>query len=177
MFSDALGVKVDTAPGINTRGDTRQLLPEGLYVHIAWESDPNDLSVFSPIPEDIPILEAYANASRTFHLAATTDVTIDQTQFGQYYVDSRRAVRSELRAGAGWRLRRYSRFRNRASALRPPRPDETDVTAVVLDCTLDDGEFILRDGGAPDPGPARTKGLIVTMRLTDGTVESRQHRC
>ena len=63
MFSDALGVKVDTAPGVNTAGDTRQLLPEGLYVHIAWEPDPDDPSVFTVQPDDVEILEAYANAS------------------------------------------------------------------------------------------------------------------
>ncbi|MEX0847846.1 MAG: hypothetical protein WD023_08700, partial [Ilumatobacteraceae bacterium] len=58
VFSDELGVKVATAPGVNTPGDTRQLLPEGLYVHIAWTADPNDPSVFTVQPDDIPILEA-----------------------------------------------------------------------------------------------------------------------
>ena len=88
MFSDALGVKVATAPGIHTAGDTRQLLPEGLFVHLAWESDPNDFSVFSPIPEDIPILEAYTNASLAFYRAATTDVMVDPAAFSPFMIDS-----------------------------------------------------------------------------------------
>ncbi len=77
MFSDALGTKVENAPGVNTRGDTRQLLPEGLYVHIAWDPDPNDPSVFTVQPDDIPILEAYANAVTEFYRAATTDLIVD----------------------------------------------------------------------------------------------------
>ncbi len=70
MFSDALGIKVASAPGVNTAGDTRQLLPEGLYVHLAWEPDPNDPSVFTVQPDDIEILEAYANAVTTYYRAA-----------------------------------------------------------------------------------------------------------
>ncbi|MFM2073261.1 MAG: hypothetical protein RLZZ623_3525, partial [Actinomycetota bacterium] len=88
MFSDALGVRVATAPGVHSRGDTRQLLPQGLYVHIAWESDPNDTSVFTAQPEDIPILEAYANAMRTFYRESMSTLTVESPDFARYFVDS-----------------------------------------------------------------------------------------
>ncbi|MFM6182764.1 MAG: hypothetical protein ACKPA8_14910, partial [Dolichospermum sp.] len=44
-------------------GDTRRLLDEGVWVHIAWEPDPTDASVFTVQPDDTPILEAYAMAN------------------------------------------------------------------------------------------------------------------
>ena len=50
VFSDALGVKVTSAPGVTTRGDTRQLLPDGLYVHLAWEADPTTPACSPPNP-------------------------------------------------------------------------------------------------------------------------------
>ena len=92
MFSDALGVKVDTAPGVNTAGDTRQLLPEGLYVHIAWEPDPNDPSVFTVQPDDVEILEAYANASLAYYRALIDHEYRRSDDFEPYMIDGRRAV-------------------------------------------------------------------------------------
>ncbi|MBI5089447.1 MAG: hypothetical protein HZB15_11485 [Actinobacteria bacterium] len=167
MFSDALGVKVDSAPGVHTPGDTRQLLPEGLYIHIAWQGDPNDLSVFTARDEDIPILEAYANASRTFHEAATTTVTTASPDFARYYTDAGAQYEENFSAA---RDGGYVGNLGDGIVLRPYLlHDETSAsTAVVLDCTLDDGEFVLRNGGAPDPGPPQRKGLVATMRLVDG---------
>ncbi|MBI5088048.1 MAG: hypothetical protein HZB15_04045, partial [Actinobacteria bacterium] len=88
MFSDSLGLKVDSAPGVHTPGDTRELPPEGLYIHIAWQGDPNDLSVFTARDEDIPILEAYANAMRTYYVAVISTVTVDPAVFERYFVDA-----------------------------------------------------------------------------------------
>lgn len=166
MFSDALGVKVDTAPGINTRGDTRQLLPEGLYVHIAWESDPNDLSVFSPIPEDIPILEAYANALSIYYRAASTDVTTDHPGFDLYYADggalldkafsNARGGGYVLSLGAGVVLRPY--------VLEDRR---TESAATVLDCYLEDQIYYLRNADPPASGVLEPRGQIVTMKIVD----------
>ena len=70
MFSPDLGTKVDTAPGVTTRGDTRKLLDEGLWAHIPWEIDPNDLSQLSVNPEDVPIIEAYVRAQLVYYRAA-----------------------------------------------------------------------------------------------------------
>ena len=99
-FSDALGVKVDGAPGVRTRGDTRQLLPEGLYVHIAWEPDPQDPSVFTVQPDDVEILEAYANAVTTYYRAAMTTLTLDDPDFERYFVDAGAKYAESLRTGA-----------------------------------------------------------------------------
>lgn len=166
MFSDALGVKVDTAPGVNTPGDTRQLLPEGLYVHIAWAPDPNDPSVFTVQPDDVEILEAYANASLTFHRAAISDVTTSSPDFDRFYVDGGAQYEANFESarsggyvgslGSGITLRPYVLADRR----------EAD-TAVVFDCTLDDGEFVL-PGAEGDPDPPTEKGLVATMRRVGG---------
>lgn len=166
MFSDALGVKVATAPGVNTPGDTRQLLPAGLYVHIAWQADPTDASVFTVQPDDIPILEAYANATATFYAAALTTVSIDAEVFGEFFLDGGAkyaATFAEARSGgyvaslgAGVTLRPY--------VLADQRQEDS---AVVLDCYLQDEEFILA-GTERASGPLEPKGTVATMRLVDG---------
>jgi hypothetical protein len=166
VFSDALGVKVASAPGVNTPGDTRQLLPEGLYVHIAWTADPNDPSVFTVQPDDIPILEAYANAVKAFYKAATTTRTTDDASFEQYFTDSgakfddsfaeRRASNEVMVIGsAGVVLRPYV-LSDRT----------TGSTAVVLDCTLEDARY--ESGTSVLGGMSKASGVVATMRLTEG---------
>ena len=151
-FSDALGIRVDTAPGVRTRGDTRQLTPDGLYVHIAWEPDPDDPSVFTVQHDDIDILEAYTNAVATYYRAATTTLTIDAPEFARFYLD-RGAKFSDgfqqatvgnfiLDLGAGVVLRPY--------VLADQR---TADSAVVMDCYLEDQEYV-------DVGATREPGLL-----------------
>ena len=166
VFSDALGVKVATAPGVNTPGDTRQLLPEGLYVHIAWTADPTDPSVFTVQPDDIPILEAYANAIATYYRAAISTMTTDAPAFDDYFVDGgakfdeafdRRRGKGEFTAiGTGVVLRPYV------------LSDKTTATsAVVLDCFLSDEAYLV--GGAPKAAePMVSSGQIGTLVLRDG---------
>jgi hypothetical protein len=164
-FSDDLGVKVDTAPGVTTKGDTRQLLPEGLYVHIAWESDPNDPAVVTVQPEDIPILEAYANAIATYYKAATGSLTLDDPDFAKYYVDkgekfsqtfsTRRATNQALMIGSGVVLRPYVIDRGEASGV-----------ATVLDCFLADEAYGER-GATKDVSTLEAQGGVFTLRLQE----------
>ena len=181
MFSDALGVKVATAPGIHTAGDTRQLLPEGLFVHLAWESDPNDFSVFSPIPEDIPILEAYTNASLAFYRAATTDVMVDPAAFSPFMIDSGAQYVAKMDAAreAGY----VGSFGN-GVVLRPYvlRDGSPEGIATVLDCYLENEQYVLLVGGVPVLAPLETKGTMATMKLTDqgwkvDVITSDPHAC
>ena len=163
-FSDALGVRVDTAPGVHTRGDTRQLLPEGLYVHVAWEADPNDPSVFTVQPDDIEILEAYANAVATYYRAALTTLTTDDPAFADYIVDasamfgpafeSARTKNLHLDIGAG-------------VVLRPYVVDAQQDSATIYDCYLQD-ELYVSAGEPRTPSTPTPKGQVVTMILTDG---------
>lgn len=167
MFSDALGVKVDSAPGVNTRGDTRQLLPEGLFVHIAWESDPNDLSVFTAQPEDIEILEAYANAMLTFYRESMSTVTTESPDFATYFVDAGATYAdnfAEARAGG------YVGSLGSGVVLRPYMLGDrrTATSAVLLDCYLENEGYILRQGGSPDLGPLEPSGTIATMTKQSG---------
>lgn len=167
MFSDALGVQVDDAPGVRTRGDTRQLLPEGLYVHIAWEPDPQDPSVFTVQPDDVEILEAYANAVTTYYRAALTTLTLDDPDFARYYIDAGAKYADSfgqardggfaLSLGSGVVLRPY--------VLGDQR---TDVSAVVLDCYLQDQAFFRPADGTPSPSDLETSPTIATMVLVDG---------
>ena len=43
--------------------------------------------MFTPQPDDVEILEAYANAVLTYYRAATTTLTTDDPDFEKYYVD------------------------------------------------------------------------------------------
>ena len=166
-FSAALGVKVALAPGVNTPGDTRLLLPEGLYVHIAWQPDPNDSSIFNPSPEDIEILEAYANASTAYYRASLTTTTIDSPDFALYFVDAGagyEAAFAEARAG-GWVGSLGNGVVLRPYVLGDRR---TDTNAVILDCYLQNEGYILRDGGVSTLAPLQTKGTVATMTKQSG---------
>jgi hypothetical protein len=167
MFSDALGVKVDSAPGVRTRGDTRQLLPEGLFVHIAWEPDPQDPSVFTVQPDDVAILEAYTNAVMAFYRTATTDLVVDPAEFEPYMVDSGAQFEQSLEGalaggfvdtlGTGVYLRPY--------VLADQR---TPTSAVIFDCTVSDEAFVLRAAPAREGSEPVQRGQLATMVLIEG---------
>jgi hypothetical protein len=167
LFSDALGVKVATAPGVNTPGDTRQLLPEGLFVHIAWTADPTDPSVFTVQPDDIPILEAYANAVTTFYSAILSTVSTEDPGFDEFYLDAgakfdeaftaRRAAGEIGDLGQGVVLRPYV------------LSDQTTATsAVILDCVLDGSDYVQMSGGPDVSRPVAPNGQLATMALVNG---------
>lgn len=167
MFSPALGVRVPTAPGVNTQGDTRQLLPEGLFVHIASSPDPNDASILNPLPQDIEILEAFANATLAYYTAFLGPLTTDAPEFATYFADSGEKYDknfAEARAGG------YVGSLGNGVVSRPYilRNDQTATSAVVLDCYLENQEYILRDGGAPTLGPLEMSGTIATMTKSSG---------
>ena len=179
VFSDALGVKVSTAPGVHTRGDTRQLLPEGLYVHIAWEADPADPSVFTVQPDDVEILEAYANAVATFYRAAITTVTVDPDVFGQYFLDNGAKYETAFQQA---RNGSYVKALEGGVVLRPyVLADQTsEAGAVVLDCVLSQEEW-LSPGDSPI-GEDQHLGTVATLVLHKGrwmvdTVSSEQQAC
>lgn len=167
MFSDALGVEVDTAPGVHTRGDTRRLLDEGVYVHIAWEPDPNDASVFTVQPDDIPILEAYAMAQATYYRAAMGQITTDHPDFDRYMLnggdglnkafEARRRRGKVLSVGSGVLLRPYVLGDNR-----------TETSAIVLDCSLHDEQEVDIDGGRPVLSKLRPEGQFAVMTVNSG---------
>jgi hypothetical protein len=163
-FSDALGVKVDGAPGVATRGDTRQLLPEGLYVHIAWEPDPQDPSVFTVQPDDVEILEAYANASLAYYRAVTTTLTTDDPAFALYMTDSGEQYDGNFdKARAGG----FTGSLGSGVVLRPYvlADQRTGTEATVLDCYLQNEQFVAL-GKDPLLAPLAPKGTIASMVLT-----------
>ncbi|CAB4604495.1 MAG: hypothetical protein F2534_23455 [Actinobacteria bacterium] len=166
-FSDALGVRVDTAPGVRTRGDTRRLLDAGLYVHLAWEADPDDPSVFTVQPDDIPILEAYANASLAYYRAATTTRTTEHPDFAKYFTDSgaKFEVSFQQARDGGFVLSLGT-----GVVLRPyiPADQRSATSAIVLDCYLQNQQFFLPSEGAPAPAELTTSPTIASMVLVDG---------
>jgi hypothetical protein len=167
MFSDDLGVKVDTAPGVNTRGDTRRLLDEGVFVHIAWEPDPTDASVFTVQPDDIPILEAYAMANAVYYRAAMGQTTTDDPLFDALMLnggdgfaaafDRRRNEGVVLSVGSGVLLRPYVLGDNR-----------TETSAIIFDCYLHDEQEVAISGGQPNLSPFRQEGQFAVMTKIDG---------
>ena len=58
LLPDGIGTKVNAAPGVNTPGDIRQLIPK-MWVFIPSATDPNDNHVQPPRPGDIDIITAY----------------------------------------------------------------------------------------------------------------------
>jgi hypothetical protein len=165
-LSDGLGTPVTDAPSVRTRGDTRRLLDEGLYVHLAWEPDPTDASVFTPLPDDVPILEAYANAQVAYYRAALGLTRPDDPMLDRFLVDgsTRFAAAFAARAAAGLTLQLGSGVVLRPYVLGDQR---TATSAVVLDCYLHDEQEVPR-GAQALPGPLRTYGLVATMVLVDG---------
>ena len=166
MFSPDLGTKVDSAPGVTTRGDTRKLLDEGLWAHIPWEIDPNDLSQLSVNPEDVPIIEAWVRDNVVYYRAAMGLTTIDDPDFAKYEVAAGRGLETAfddrkrrgvvLSLGSGAVLRPYVLGDNR-----------TETTAVIFDCELDDEQEI-PIGGAPTLHPMHRDGQYATMVKVDG---------
>lgn len=165
MFSEALGVKVDGAPGVRTHGDTRQLLPEGLYVHIAWEPDPQDPSVFTVQPDDVEILEAYANAVTTYYRASTSDLTINNSDFAKYFVDGGALFAATFEANRD----NYTESLGSGVVLRPYIPADlrSKAQATVLDCYLEDQQWVLR-GATPVLGELELQGAITQLLKVDG---------
>ncbi len=165
-LSDGLGTPVTDAPSVRTRGDTRRLLDEGLYVHLAWEPDPADASVFTPLPDDVPILEAYTNAQLAYYRAALGLTRPDDPTLDRFLVDgsTRFAPAFAARAAAGLTLRLGSGVVLRPYVLGDQR---TATSAVVLDCYLHDEQEV-PIGSQAVPGPLRTYGLVATMVLVDG---------
>ncbi len=166
-LSAGLGTAVDTAPSVRTRGDTRRLLTEGLFVHLAWEPDAKDPSVFTPLAEDLPILEAYIGAQLAYYRAALGLSRPDDPELDRFLVDGRVRFADAIaaRAAAGLTLQLGSGVVLRPHVLGDQR---TASTAVVLDCYLHD-EQELPVGATAVPGPMRTYGLVATMVLLDGT--------
>lgn len=165
-FGEGLGTPVLTAPSIRTRGDTRQLLAEGLFVHLAWEPDPADASVFTTQPEDVPILEAYAQAQLAYYRAALGLSTPDDANLDRFFVDGRARFADAFatRIAAGLDLQLGSGVVLRPYVIADQR---TTTRAVVLDCYLHDEQEVPR-GTDAIPGPLRTYGLVATMVRVDG---------
>lgn len=168
MFSDALGEKVTGAPGVRTPGDTRRLLPEGLYVHLAWTADPADPSVFTPTPDDIPILEAYANAIAVFYRAAMTTVTIDDPAFATYFVDRGAKYETAFREA---RDGNYTKALGKGVLLRPYvlADNRSSESAIVLDCVLSDERWVQRDSASPSEPSAGPLGVAATVVRIDNS--------
>lgn len=161
-----LGDPVSDAPGVGTRGDTRRLLDEGLWVHLAWEPDPADPAVYAALPDDVAVLEAYTRAQLAYYRAALGLSDSDDPTLDEYLVDgvtrfadafaTRRAAGVRLWLGTGVVLRPYVLGDRR-----------TATSAMVLDCYLHD-EQELPIGTDPSAGPLRRYGLVVTMVVVDG---------
>lgn len=155
MFSDALGTKVDTAPGVNTPGDTRELMP-GLWVHIAWAPDPNDPSVFTVQPGDEEILEAYANAQRTYFEATTSNLDFSSEGWELYYEDGGAGYQRTFseRKARGERRDMAEGIVSRPYVLADL---QTPDSAVVADCELDGSVWRTAEG---DVAPGSIEGIV-----------------
>ena len=154
-------------PGVTTRGDTRKLLDEGLWAHIPWEIDPNDLSQLSVNPEDVPIIEAYVRAQLVYYRAALGYTTLDDPDFTKYVVGGGDIVRKgfESRKAKGLKI-----CLGRGISLRPYLIGDhrTPNSAVIFDCNLSDEQEIPIEGGTAKFGEMKRVNLVVEMALDKG---------
>ena len=149
---------------MSTPGDTRRLLPEGLYVHIAWTADPNDPSVFTVQPDDVEILEAYANAVTTYYRSAMASRTTGDPDFNRYITDA------EAMFGRAFDQAREGGYVMNLGAgvvLRPYVVDRDSSSATVYDCYLQDEQYI-EEGTEREPGLLSPKGQVTTVLALGG---------
>jgi hypothetical protein len=121
--------------------------------------------VFTPTPDDIPILEAYANAVTAYYREAMTSRRPDSPDLLQHVVDPVQmfgsafseaiASGSVLDIGSG-------------VVLRPYVIERSATEAVVYDCYLQDEMYVIQ-GIDREAGSLSSKGQAVTLSTSGET--------
>lgn len=156
LSPDGPWTRVDSAPGVTKPGITYLLMP-GVWVWLPTVEDiPNGIT-WVLNPDDLPVIEAYLQARIVFFRATSQDpIDLDDPGWAEWYADG----------GAGYvqvlspRRDRHELFdRTGGVVLRPVvwGEERSDSTAIVMDCMLDGGVWLLPDGSL---GPGSTPGVV-----------------
>lgn len=155
LSPDGPWTRVDFAPGVTQPGLVYLLMP-GVWVWLPTVEDiPNGIT-WVLNPDDVPVIEAYLQARLVFFTAITTDpMDLDLAGWRVWYADGGADYRTRLqpRADAG-----QVADLDVGVVLRPEVMGEerTGETALVIDCMLDGGVFLLPDGSL---APGSTRGV------------------
>jgi hypothetical protein len=146
---------VDSAPGVTTPGLVYELMPK-LWAFLPTEESDDDGNLYVPSPADIPIIEAYLQAVLVYYRAITVrPIDLESPGWKRYFVDGGQSYFDVLRPRRdGGQVADL----DAGTVLRPRVLGEarTEATAIVFDCALDGGVFLLPDGSL---APGSTRGV------------------
>jgi len=155
LSPDGPWTRVDSAPGVTQPGLVYLLMP-GVWVWLPTVEDiPNGVT-WVLNEDDLPVIEAYLQARLVFFRAITSSpMDLSSAGWQQWYADG----------GAAYKDRLQPRVDQGQVAdldvgvvLRPEVMGEerSDTTALIVDCVLDGGVFLLPDGSL---APGSTRGV------------------
>ncbi len=136
---------MDSAPGVDTPGLVYELMPK-LWAFLPTEQVPDDGNLFVPQPADIPIIEAYLQAKLVYFRAVTSDpIDLDDPGWTEWFGDGGDSFRSVLEPA---RAEGQHADLDLGVVLRPYviGDQRTASYAIVFDCVLDGGVFLMPDG-------------------------------
>ena len=147
---------VDSAPGVDSPGLVYELMPK-LWAFLPTEEVPDDGNLFVPQPQDVPIIEAYLQAKLVYFRAASQDpIDLDDPGWTEFFGDQGDGYREVLEPK---RSQGQHADLDLGVVLRPYVIGEqrTESFAIVFDCVLDGGVFVMPDGSLA-PGSSRGVG-------------------
>lgn len=160
---------VDSAPGVTSPGLVYELMPK-LWAFLPTEESTDDGNLFVPSPADIPIIEAYLQATLVYFRAVTTNpINLDDPGWAMYYADGGESYFRVLRAkqADGQMVDLDLGVVVRPRVIGDERSNDA---AVVFDCTLDGSVWRYRDGRlAPGSTPGVIDSGFSSQLVRDGT--------
>jgi hypothetical protein len=172
LLPDGIGKKVNAAPGVNTPGDIRELMPN-VWVFIPSAPDPNDNHVQPPLAGDIDIIAAYIE-ERTANFELITQRPLPTVLSPRLIAASTPTgldgvVEKKLKpfAAAGMYYDISGGILFRPVVIAEPR---SDTEAFVFDCQIDATGWRNADGSFAEgdtPGVKRSP-QIARMKKIDG---------
>ncbi len=149
---------VDSAPGITSPGLVYELMPK-LWAFLPTEESTDDGNLFVPTPADIPIIEAYLQASLVYFRAVTQrPIDLADPGWAQFYGDR---GESYFRVLSPKRADGQAVDLDLGVVLRPRVLGEgrTETTAILFDCAFDGGVFRRADGSLAE---GSTPGIVLS---------------
>ncbi len=175
-----LGTPVDGAPGVDTPGEIVELI-DNVWIFVPTEPDPNDANVVPPLPEDIEIITAYAEAQAAYHEQASMNpmpaepsdrVVASLADAGARLAENIFAPKS----AAGQYLDLTDGIVLRPVVIADPR---SDTEAFIFDCQLDGTVFVNSDGSLADgqtPGVKEFPQIASIVKVGDDWIVDRLTR-
>ena len=145
LSADGPWTLVDSAPGVTTPGLVYELMP-GLWVYLPLVEDiPNGIT-WTFNEADRPIIEAYLQAKLVYYTSITSrPIDLSNAGWTEWFANGEIPNRGSLEAR---RDDGQIADLDGGVVLRPQvtGDDRSDVMAIVFDCVLDGGYFLMPDG-------------------------------